>query len=135
MKADGIDIQSQPARPAAMTRVLVVDDHDLVRRAVSAVLDTAEDVSVIGTCADGTEAVAMTAAARPDVVVMDLFMPGLGGLAATRQILAGDPHPRVVVLTASRLGRDVRDVLAAGASACVFKDAGIDVLIAAVRGL
>ena len=117
-----------------MIRLLVVDDHELIRLAVSTALDAVDDIVVVGACADGAEAVAVVAYARPDVVVMDLFMPRMGGLEATRQILAAYPQTRIVILTAAGRGPDTRDALAAGAADCLFKDADLDELITAVRG-
>lgn len=109
-----------------------MDDHDLIRLSVCAALGTVEDFDVVGCCRDGADAVEVAARSRPDVVVMDLRMPGMGGLAATRLILAGEPRTRVVVLTAGPDGAS--DALAAGASAFVGKTNGLDALITAVRG-
>lgn len=107
----------------------------MIRLAVSAALDGVDDLEVIGSCTDGAEAVTVAAHAHPDVVVMDLLMPGMNGLDATRQILADDPRTRIIVLTAAGRGREIRDALAAGACAYLLKDAGLDALIAAVRGI
>jgi len=134
LEPHGINVEAHREQPAAVIRVLVVDDHDLIRFALSSALDAVEEFEVIGTCADGAEAVEAAARVRPDVIVMDLFMPGMGGLDATRQILAGDPQTRVVVLSAGGGTRDVSDALAAGASEFLSKDAGLDALICAVRG-
>ena len=84
-----------------MIRVLVVDDHPVVRAGIAALVDAADDIEVVGTGSDGLEAVELAAALRPDVVLMDLRMPGLDGDEATARILAADPATRVVILTTS----------------------------------
>ncbi len=130
-----ITTTSRRADSVAVTRVLVVDDHDVVRHALAAALNTLADIDIVGCCVDGVEAVAAAARLRPDVVVMDLAMPRMGGLDATREILAGAPETRIVVLTAATPGRHTEQALAAGACACLYKDAGLDALIATLRSL
>ena len=116
-----------------MIRVLVVDDHDLVRDEVSAALTDAGGIEVVGTCVDGQQAVERAQVIHPDVIVMDLSMPRLDGVEATRQILGRDPEARVVILTSATGGRRVNDARAVGAVDCVFKDADISQVIEAVR--
>ena len=116
-----------------MIRVLVVDDHDLVRDAVSSALLASGDIDVVGTCGDGREAVQLFGTLRPDVVVMDLSMPTMGGVDATRELLSVDPSARVVILTSARGGREVDDAFAVGALSCVFKDDDLSELIRAVH--
>src|SRR5439155_11436528 len=84
---------------AAMIRVLIADDHAIVRTGLAQLLGTTEDLRLVGEAADGAQAVALAAELRPDVVLMDLSMPGLDGVAATARILAADPQTHVLVLT------------------------------------
>ncbi len=120
-----------------MIRVLIVDDHSVVRRGLEQVLATAEGIEAIGNASDGEEAVMRAAALRPDVVLMDLSMPVLDGIEATRKILgaasAEDRVLRVVVLTSFTEQRRVLDALQAGASGYILKDATPDEVIAAIR--
>jgi DNA-binding NarL/FixJ family response regulator len=114
-------------------RVLLVDDNRVLRARLGAALTMIDGITVIGSCADGDEAVWMVARSRPDAVVMDLSMPRMDGVEATRRILADTPDTRVVIFTAAAAGQRTLDALAAGAAACIFKDATIDDLIAALR--
>jgi DNA-binding NarL/FixJ family response regulator len=118
-------------------RVLIVDDHAVVRRGLEQMLATADDIDVVGTAADGVEAVAQATALRPDIVLMDLSMPELDGIEATRQLLtnasADAVEVRVVVLTSFTEQRRVLDALQAGASGYILKDSSPDEVIAAVR--
>ena len=115
-------------------RVLVVDDHEVVRRGICALLDAAS-FDVCGEAADGEGAIERTRALSPDVVVLDLAMPGMSGLAAARRIVDESPRTEVLILTMHESDQLVRDVLAAGARAYVLKsDAGRD-LVAAVHSL
>jgi DNA-binding NarL/FixJ family response regulator len=116
------------------TRVLIVDDQVLIRAGLAALLRAAPGIEVAGEAADGEEAVALAAAARPHVVLMDIRMPGIGGIAATRQIIAagGDEPPRVLVLTTFDLDEYVFDALRAGASGFLLKDTPPERLLTAV---
>jgi DNA-binding NarL/FixJ family response regulator len=117
------------------TTVLVVDDQELVRSGFRAILDSADDLRVVGEAADGVDAVAEAARLRPDVVLMDVRMPRLDGIEATAQILdqrADDP-PKVLVLTTFGTEEHVLDALRAGASGFLLKDATSDELVRAVR--
>ena len=116
-----------------MIRVLVVDDHQLVRAGLITLLEAAADIQVAGEAADGRQALAAAKAASPDVVLMDLSMPVLDGVAATRLLLAELPRTRVVALTSFSDRQRVTDVLAAGATGYVLKDSRPDDLLAAVR--
>ena len=116
-----------------MIRVLVVDDHQLVRAGLITLLEAAADIQVAGEAADGRQALEATKAASPDVVLMDLSMPVLDGVAATRLLLAELPRTRVVALTSFSDRQRVTDVLAAGATGYVLKDSRPDDLLAAVR--
>ena len=116
-----------------MIRVLVVDDHQLVRAGLITLLEAAADIQVAGEAADGRQALEAAKAASPDVVLMDLSMPVLDGVAATRLLLAELPRTRVVALTSFSDRQRVTDVLAAGATGYVLKDSRPDDLLAAVR--
>lgn len=116
-----------------MIRVLVVDDHRLVRAGLITLLEAAADIQVAGEAADGLQALAAAAATAPDVVLMDLSMPVLDGVAATRRLLAERPGTRVVALTSFSDRQRVTDILAAGATGYVLKDSRPDDLLAAVR--
>lgn len=114
-------------------RVLLVDDHALVRQGLRAVLGTTRDCVVVGEAATGEEAVDRAATDTPDVVVMDLSMPGAGGVVATGRLRAAHPAVRVLVLTTFSDDRRVRDALAAGATGYLLKDAAPADVVAAVR--
>ena len=118
-------------------RVIVADDQALVRDGLVALLEVAPDIEVVGQAENGEQAVALARRLRSDVVVMDIRMPVMDGLAATGQILEGDggeaPPPRVLVVTTFDLDEYVYEALAAGASGFVLKDASTDELIRAVR--
>lgn len=118
-----------------MIRIVVVDDHPLIRIGLTAAFDGTAGMAVVGTAGDGLEAVGTVRTAGPDVVVMDVSMPGLGGLEATRRIVAATPAVRVVVLT-SYVATDGRvRASAAGARAYLGKDEPLDALLAAVRAV
>jgi DNA-binding NarL/FixJ family response regulator len=116
-------------------RVLVVDDQELVRAGFCVILETAEGIQVAGEAANGAQAVAQATALGPDVVLMDVRMPEMDGLEATRLITGGDRDagPRVVMLTTFDLDDYVYEALRAGASGFLLKDAPRHDLIAAVR--
>ena len=112
--------------------IVVADDHEVVRAGFAALLDTQPDFTVLGTACDGGEAVRVCRDLRPDVVLMDVRMPSLDGIEATRQ-LAGDPGPRVLILTTFDLDEYVFDALRAGASGFLLKDVTAERLFDAVR--
>lgn len=114
-------------------RVLLVDDHALVRNGLRAVLDTTGDCEVVGEAATGEDAVEQAVALVPDVVVMDLSMPGAGGVAATEALRARVPSAHVLVLTTFSDDARVRAALAAGATGYLLKDADPDDVVRAVR--
>ena len=116
-------------------RVLLADDQALLRHTFRILLDSCEDIEVVGEAADGRQAVDQTRALRPDVVVMDIRMPGTDGLAATTEICADDElsDTRVLILTTFEIDEYVARAVRAGASGFLGKDAGADDLIAAVR--
>ncbi|MGK5446082.1 response regulator [Streptomyces radiopugnans] len=114
-------------------RVLVVDDQAVVRAGFAAIVDAEPDLSVVGEAGDGATAVELTAELDPDVVLMDIRMPGMDGLTATRLIAGGPARARVLVLTTFDLDSYVFEALCAGASGFLLKDARADDLLAAVR--
>jgi len=116
-----------------MIRVLVVDDHEVVRRGLEQLLATVDDVELVAMARDGVEAVALVAQHHPDVVLMDLSMPTMDGVEATRRIVAADPAARVVVLTSFSEQARVLEALAAGAQGYLLKHAEAEELVAAVR--
>ncbi|WP_030182521.1 response regulator [Streptomyces sp. NRRL S-813] len=120
-----------------MIRVLVVDDQFLVRSGLVALLRAAPGMEVVGEAADGAESVTLAAKTRPDVILMDIRMPGMTGIEATRRILAeaADPAPRVLILTTFDLDEYVYGALRAGAAGFLLKDAGPERLLAAVTAV
>lgn len=116
-------------------RILIVDDHAVVRRGVRALLESHEGWEVCGEATTGRDAVEQSRRLRPDIVVMDLSLPGLNGLDATRQILKDAPDTEVLVLTMHHSEELVRDVLQAGARGYVLKNDADENLLAAVDNL
>ena len=114
-------------------RVLVVDDHLIVRKGVCALLATEPDVEVVGEASDGQEAAAKAESLHPDVIVMDLVMPGMDGIQATRHILARQPDRRILVLTSFAEDDKVFPAIKAGARGYLLKDSGPDDLVRAIR--
>ncbi len=112
--------------------LVVADDHEVVRAGFAALLGTQPDFRVLGTAADGAAAVRVCRDLRPDVVLMDVRMPGTDGIEATRQ-LVGEASPRVLILTTFDLDEYVFDALRAGASGFLLKDATAELLFEAVR--
>jgi DNA-binding NarL/FixJ family response regulator len=113
-------------------RILVADDHHVVRTGFAALLETQPDFTVVGTASDGAEAVRMNRELSPDVVLMDVRMPVMDGIEATRQLTAC-PGPRVLILTTFDLDQYVYDALCAGASGFLLKDVTAERLFDAVR--
>lgn len=116
-------------------RVLVVDDQALVRSGFRLVLEASGGMDVVGEAGDGEQALTLAAALRPDVVLMDLRMPVMDGLEATRRLLAGPDSPRVLVLTTFDLDEHVYDAMKAGASGFLLKDVRPEQLAAAVHAV
>ncbi|MFG3099692.1 response regulator [Streptomyces sp. NPDC048182] len=114
-------------------RVLIADDQQMVRQGFTVLLDTQADIEVIGQAVDGLDAVAKVAELAPDVVLMDIRMPELGGIEATRRITEAHDGIRVLVLTTFDLDEYVYEALRAGASGFLLKDASADQLAEAVR--
>ncbi|GAA3822750.1 response regulator transcription factor [Streptomyces coacervatus] len=118
---------------APTVRVLLVDDQELIRTALSMVMADIEDVEVVGEAATGKDAVRLAGALAPDVVVMDIRMPGMDGIEATRRITETQTDVRVVVLTTFDDDAYVYGALRAGASGFLVKDMALDDIISAVR--
>ena len=116
-----------------MIRVLLVDDHPVVRAGLRAVVESQDDFEVVGEAATGEEGPRRAALDEPDLVLMDLQMPGIGGVAATRQILDLAPAPHVVILTTYDTDADILSALDAGAIGYLLKDAPPDILFASIR--
>jgi DNA-binding NarL/FixJ family response regulator len=116
-----------------LTRVLLVDDHALVRSALAGLLDAEPDLVVVGQAANGVEAVQLATADPPDVAVMDLSMPVMDGVEATRRILAVAPQVQVLVLTSFSDSTRVADAVAAGAIGYLLKDADPAEVVSGVR--
>ncbi|MDF1505887.1 response regulator transcription factor [Roseisolibacter sp. H3M3-2] len=116
-------------------RVMTVDDHRVVRAGLAAMLAGAPDIALVGEAADGREAVERYAALRPDVVLMDLRMPHMGGVAAIRAIRQDDPAARIIALTMYDGDVDIHRALTAGASGYLAKDVPVDELASAIRAV
>lgn len=118
-----------------MITVIVVDDHRLVRAGLEQLLALTDDIRVVGSAADGSTAVALVAEQRPDVVLMDISMPGVDGIQATRALLARDPAVRVLVLTSVSDHERILESLDAGALGYLMKDAEPDELFDRIRAV
>jgi DNA-binding NarL/FixJ family response regulator len=116
-----------------MIRVLIADDQALVRAGFRMILEAEVDIEVVGEATDGVEAVRRARECNPDVVLMDIRMPNLDGLEATRQIVRGEEGPRVLVLTTFDLNEYVYEALRAGASGFLLKDAPAEQLVAGIH--
>lgn len=114
-------------------RVLLVDDHDLVRRGLTDLLSTVDGVEVVGAVADGADAVAAVAETSPDLVLMDLSMPRLDGIEATRAVLATSPDLKVIVLTSFSENARILAALEAGAVGYLLKDSEPEDIVKAIR--
>lgn len=123
--------------PAAPITVLIADDQDLVRTGLEMIVGAAPDLQVVGQAADGGEAVREAQRLRPDVVLMDVRMPELDGIEATRRIVAtcSDPGPRVLMLTTFDLDDYVFEAFAAGASGFLVKDAARQTILDGIRAV
>jgi DNA-binding NarL/FixJ family response regulator len=127
-------VQTTPAS-ARRVRVMLVDDHPVLRAGVATLLRAAPDLALVGEAADGTRAVQMAKELSPDVIVMDVSLPELGGAQATKQILADDPAPRVLVLSVHEETGLVQSLLDAGASGYLLKRSAGEELVRAIRAI
>jgi DNA-binding NarL/FixJ family response regulator len=116
-------------------RILLADDHAVVRQGFRMILAAQTDLEIVGEAGNGREAVELAAALRPDVVVMDVTMPELNGIEATRRMTADNPHIRVVALSMHKDSVYVREILRAGARGYLLKDSVAEDLVAAVRSV
>jgi two-component system, NarL family, response regulator NreC len=130
-------ITEPPLRPedvmSKAIRILLVDDHALLRAGLRALLSTESDLMIVGEAGSGEDAVKLAAEVRPDIVLMDLSMPGMGGLEATRQIAALDKGIRVLILTVHAEEEYLMPVLEAGGSGYVMKHSADSELLGAIR--
>jgi NarL family two-component system response regulator LiaR len=118
---------------ATTIRVLIVDDHEIVRKGIRALLATKRDIQVVGEAGDGEEAVAQVQALHPDVVLMDLVMPKMDGIQATRQITTDLPGTRILVLTSFVADEQVFPAIQAGALGYLLKDSSPQELVRAIQ--
>ncbi|PZU37484.1 MAG: DNA-binding response regulator [Microbacterium sp.] len=121
-----------------MIRLVIADDHPIVRAGLAGLLSDEAGLEVVGEAADGDAAVRLAAATRPDVVLMDLRMPGVDGVAATVRIVAGeagDPAPRVLILTTYESDDQILAAIEAGASGYLLKAAPRDEIVAGIRSV
>lgn len=116
-----------------MTTVLLVDDQDLIRTGFTMILDAEDDIDVVGEAREGAEALQQVATLRPDVVLMDVQMPGVDGIEATRSIVEAHPDTRVVILTTFDDDQYLFDALNAGTSGFLLKNCPADDLVNAIR--
>ncbi|MBI3927352.1 MAG: response regulator transcription factor [Armatimonadetes bacterium] len=117
------------------TRVLLVDDHPLVRQGIRAVLEGEPDIEVVGEASTGEEALRMTGSLSPEIVVMDIQMPGMDGIEATREVKRIRPECAVIMLTVNDEEMFLVESVQAGASAYVLKEASGDMLVQSIRAL
>jgi DNA-binding NarL/FixJ family response regulator len=116
-------------------RILLADDHAVVRQGFKMILDAQPDMEIVGEAANGREAVDLAEQLRPDVVVMDVAMPELNGIEATRRLASSVPHARVVALSMHKDSVYVREILRAGARGYLLKDSGAADLVAAIHAV
>jgi DNA-binding NarL/FixJ family response regulator len=121
----------ETARP--VIRVLIVDDHPLMRKGLADILEGIDDIEVVGAAEDGAAAVALAYAVKPDIVLMDISMPGMDGIEATEKLVEMDSDARVVVLTSYSEREKITQALAAGAVSYLTKDAPPEAVIRAIR--
>ena len=114
-------------------RVMLADDHLVVRMGLAAIISIERDMELVGEAADGVEAVKLAAELRPDVVIMNIVMPRLDGVAATSEILKGNPGTKILILTTFGTSEDLRRALDAGATGALVKDSAQTELVSAIR--
>jgi DNA-binding NarL/FixJ family response regulator len=116
-------------------RILLADDHKLLRQGLHALIEDQPDMTVIAEAEDGRATVQLAAEMRPDIIVMDISMPGMNGMEATRQILSKDPGVKVLALSMHTDRRFIAEMLGAGASGYLLKDCAFEELICAIHAL
>lgn len=114
-------------------RVMLVDDHDMVRRGLTAFLNVKADLQLVGEAQDGLEALSLVEDCQPDVILMDLVMPKMDGATATRKILQKNPNIQIIALTSFQEQELIRDALQAGAIGYLLKNVSVDDLAGAIR--
>lgn len=119
----------------ATTRLIVADDHQILRQGLVALLGVQSDLEIVGQASDGREAVALARELNPDVIVMDVAMPNLNGIDASRQIVASVPSAKVIILSAHGHQRMIAEALRSGASGYVPKDSAMEELVEAIRAV
>ena len=115
-----------------MIRVLIVDDHAIVRRGIKAFLAEADDIRVIGEAEDGLEAISLSKELEPDVILMDLLLPAMNGIEATRQIVARQPHMRVLGMTSFIYHEKIIPAIQAGAMGYVMQESAPSELVQSI---
>lgn len=116
-----------------MTRILLVDDHTLFRSGIKALLASQNDVEVIGEAGEGSEALKLCQSLKPDLVLLDLNMPGLSGLEVLKLMLEDNPHQAVIMLTLSEDAQDLLKALQLGAKGYLLKNSNVDYLVNSIR--
>ena len=116
-------------------RILIAEDHAIVRQGLKLLIDSQPDMEVVGEAADGSDALALAATVRPDIVVMDISMPGMNGLVATRSLKAQQPDVMIVALTRHEEGTYLEELLRGGASAYVLKQSAPADFLKAIRAV
>lgn len=116
-----------------MIRILLVDDHELVRRGIAALLDTAEDMEVLGVAQSGEEAVSLVVSLSADVVLMDINMPGIGGVEACRRILRRDPNVKIIAISVHNDGPIPQQLLKIGVMGFISKGSSVEEMVLAIR--
>jgi DNA-binding NarL/FixJ family response regulator len=116
-------------------RIMLVDDHAVVRQGFKMILSAQNDMEIVGEAGNGREAVEQAEQLRPDIVVMDVAMPELNGIEATRRLAASMPHTRVIALSMHKDSVYVREILRAGARGYLLKDSGAGDLVSAIRAV
>lgn len=127
-----VDVDAPPAAAGAI-RVVICDDHALFRRGLRMVLESEEDLAVVGEADDGEESIRIVDELRPDVVLMDVRMPRIGGIEATRSITEVLPATKVLMLTVSEDEDDLFDAIRAGAAGYLLKEISVDEVAGAIR--